>query len=198
LSSTEAITDWIGRLKAGDRTAAQQLWECYFDRLVRLARQMLQGAPRRAADEEDVALSVLDSFCRGAERGRLPGVDDRNNLWRFLVVLTARKSLDQVQQERRLKRGGNRVKGEAVLAGAGAGGFEWVASQEPTPEFVALMADECRRLLERLEDPQLQTIAVWKMEGYTNDEIAGMLRCSLRRVERKLQLIRAVWKKAAP
>ena len=60
-----SVTHWINQLKAGDPDAAQKLWERYFRRLVSLARKK-----RRAADEEDVALSAFDSFCRGAEQDR--------------------------------------------------------------------------------------------------------------------------------
>src|ERR1043165_1882401 len=84
-----SITRWIGQLKAGDPVAAQLLWERYFRRLVGLARKKLDGAPRRMADEEDVALSAFDSFCRGAEHGRFPRLEDRDDLWRLLVVITA-------------------------------------------------------------------------------------------------------------
>src|SRR5919206_1363508 len=114
-----SVTQWIDRLKAGDPDAAQKLWERYFRRLVRLARQKLRAAPRRAADEEDVALSAFDSFCRGLERGRFPQLQDRDDLWRLLVVITARKAVDQVQHEARAKRGGGPVQGESVLVRPG-------------------------------------------------------------------------------
>jgi hypothetical protein len=71
------VTYWIGQLKAGDERAAQKLWEEYFSRLVVLARGKLRGAQRRVADEEDVALSAFDSFCRGAEGNRFPRLDRR-------------------------------------------------------------------------------------------------------------------------
>jgi len=48
MTSTGSVTHWIGRLKAGDPSAAQKLWEAYFQRLVRLARGRLRTAPRRA------------------------------------------------------------------------------------------------------------------------------------------------------
>ena len=92
-----SVTLWIGHLQAGDDGAAQKLWERYFRRLVGLARKKLRDTPRRAADEEDVALSAFDSFCRGVRRGRFPQLDDRNNLWRLLVTVTARKAFDQVR-----------------------------------------------------------------------------------------------------
>ena len=56
-----SVTHWFEELKQGDSAAAQALWERYFPELVRLARQKLRGAPRRAADEEDVAASAMKS-----------------------------------------------------------------------------------------------------------------------------------------
>src|SRR5262245_51636439 len=88
-----SVTHWIGDLKSGGDSAAQHLWERYFQRLVRLARKKLQSdrRPRTAEDEEDAALSAFDSFCRGVDRGRFPRLTDRDDLWRLLVVLTLRK-----------------------------------------------------------------------------------------------------------
>jgi DNA-directed RNA polymerase specialized sigma24 family protein len=198
MQSEGSITHWIGQLKAGDQAAAQDLWERYFKRLVGLARKKLEGTPRRAADEEDVALSAFDSFCRGVERGRFPKLQDRDDLWPLLVVITARKACDLAQHERREKRAG------AILFSdlPGADGLSSFASDpavqqiigtEPTPAFAAQIADECRRLLDLLPDAELRSVAIWKMEGYTNDEIAARLQCVPRTVERKLRVIRSVW-----
>ena len=127
MSSDGSITRWIGQLQAGDPAAAQPLWEHYFHLLVDLARHKL-GAKPHAADQEDVALSAFDSFCRGLKRGRFPDLHDRDNLWKLLVVLTARKASHLIRDEQRLKRGGGQT-------AAAAQELEQVASQEPTPEF---------------------------------------------------------------
>ena len=92
-----SVTGWLGRLKAGDPAAAKPLWDAYFARLVVLARARLRGAPRAAADEEDVALSAFDSFCRGAGEGRFPRLDDRDDLWQVLFLLTTRKAVGLVR-----------------------------------------------------------------------------------------------------
>src|SRR5262245_52572189 len=84
-SDEGSVTRWLGRLQQADPAAAQRLWERYFPQLVRLAHQKLRGAPQAVADEEDVALSAFDSFCRNAERGRFPELLDRDGLWRLLV-----------------------------------------------------------------------------------------------------------------
>src|SRR5436190_16742684 len=104
MSSSGDITHWIRRLRAGDRDVIQGLWERYYRAVIALARQRLGDLPRRAADEEDVALSAFDSFCRAAEQGRFPQLEDRGDLWQILIVLTARKAADLVEHEGRGKR----------------------------------------------------------------------------------------------
>ena len=101
-----SITAWLAQLADGDRQAAEQLWRRYFHRLVGLARNKLRGAPRRVADEEDVALSAFDSFLRGAEQGRFPDLADREGLWALLQTITARKAFHLVRDQQRHKRGG--------------------------------------------------------------------------------------------
>jgi DNA-directed RNA polymerase specialized sigma24 family protein len=193
-----SVTQWIDRLKAGDRVAAQRLWERYCRRLVGLARKKLRAAPRRAADEEDVALSAFDSFCRGAEQDRFPQLHDRLDLWQLLVLLTARKAVDLAQHERRQKRGGGAVIDEAALPAPGdssarEAALDRIEGPEPTPAFAAEVAEECGRLLERLDSPELRTVALLKVEGYDNEEIATRLGCGLRTIERRLRLIRSIW-----
>jgi DNA-directed RNA polymerase specialized sigma24 family protein len=190
-----SVTRWIDSLKAGDGEAAQRLWQRYFESLVRLARRRLRGAPRGAADEEDAALSAFDSFCRGAARDRYPRLDDRDDLWRLLVVITERKALDQARRMRRQKRGGGKIRGMPRRAGGDleSVGFADPPAPEPTPEFAALVAEQCRNLLGRLRDDSLRDVARLRMEGYTNEEVSERLDCSLRTVARKLELIRRTW-----
>ena len=64
------------------------------------------------------------------------------------------------------------------------------------------MAESCRRLLEMLSTQELRDVAVWKLEGYTNEEMTAKMKNgqgrSLATVERKLALIRAIWAKEIP
>ena len=194
MSAPDSVTNWLVQLKTGDPAAAQPLWEQYFARMVGLARKRLRGARRREADEEDVALSAFDSFCRGAAQGRLPQLADRDDLWRLLVVITARKALHLLARQGRLKRGGGKLRGEsALLDAAEGGGIEAVVGHEPTPEIAAQVAEENQRLLGQLGDEQQRSIAAWKMEGHTNEEIAARLGIALATVERRLRLIRKTW-----
>jgi DNA-directed RNA polymerase specialized sigma24 family protein len=184
-----SVTRWIAHLKAGGRDAARPLWEAYFHRLVALARARLRNAPRQAADEEDVALAAFDSFYRRAEQGRFPRLEDRNDLWQLLFVLTVRKAVDLARREARRPgvAWGRSLWERAEL------NLDLVLGTEPSPEFAAQVADECRRLLDVLGDDVLRSLAVWKMEGQTNAAIAARLGCDVSTVERKLGRVRKLW-----
>jgi DNA-directed RNA polymerase specialized sigma24 family protein len=197
----DPVTRWIEGLKAGDEQAVADLWNRYFDRLVHLARQRLAGSPRRVADEEDVAVSVFRCLCAGAEHGRLAEISDRDDLWRVLVTMTLRKTIDQQRRLGGKKRGGGKVRGESVFArkpGEEAPpGLQQFGDATPTPQMLAMIEEEGQRLLESLEDDTLRQVALWKLEGFTNDEISLKLELTTRSVERKLQRIREKWSEAA-
>lgn len=188
--SDGSVSNWLRRLQAGEAQAAGPLWERYFQRLVQLARAKLARSPRGPADEEDVALSAFDSLCRGLAQGRFPNLSNRDSLWRLLVVLTARKAAHLKRDATRQKRGGDRAAADDL-------DVDRLLAEEPTPQFVAQVAEEYDRLLALLGDSDLRSVALWKMEGYGNEEIAEKLGCGLRSVGRKLRLIRKVWTEEA-
>ncbi len=195
-----SVTRWLADLKGGDRQAVQPLWERYFGRMAALARARLRALRLNDAgrDEEDAALSAFDSLCAGVARGQFPQLDDRDDLWRLLVVITCRKVLIQARRQLRQKRGGGNVRVISDLAVAGSGDDDddellaRVVSTEPTPEFAAMVAEEYRRLLDRLENDGLRRVAILRAEGATGDEIAAKLGCTRRTVVRQLALIRRI------
>jgi DNA-directed RNA polymerase specialized sigma24 family protein len=190
MSTDGSITRLISRIKLGDQEAAQRIWDVYFKKLAALARSQLRGTARRAADEEDVALGAFDSFFRRAARGQFPKLDDRDDLWQLLFVLTARKAVNLARLEGRVSRGAGRVRTLADLDGLD---LDAALGREPTPELAAQAVDECRRLLDGLDDESLRSVARWKMEGQTNAEIADRLGCIEKTVERKVRRIRRIW-----
>jgi RNA polymerase sigma factor (sigma-70 family) len=197
MSSEGSVTRWVTALKAGDSAAAQPLWERYHRQLVALARRKLESSRRRVADEEDVVQNAFRSFFKGVAGGRFPQLNDRDNLWRLLVVITARKAVDQLAHEHSKRQGGGTVRGESWMSSGGTAWddstIEQMIGTEPTPEFAAQVAEQYQRLLDLLGDDSLRRIAIWKMEGYTNDEIAATLDCSRRTVSLKLAAIRTLW-----
>jgi DNA-directed RNA polymerase specialized sigma24 family protein len=199
-----SVTRWIAEMKDGQAAAVQPLWERYFTRMVELARVRLRSSRYKDAgsDEEDVALSAFDSLCAGLARGRFPNLADRDDLWRLLVVITTRKVQAQSRRQLRQKRGGGHVRPASDFAGSTSDSDDDVLAQavgaEPTPEFAAMVAEEYRRLLERLDDDVLRKVAILRMEGCTSDEIGAQLGCARRTVARQLALIRRILEADSP
>jgi len=190
---SESTTFWVQELQAGNREAAQQLWERYYSRLVGLARKRLSRAPGLGlADEDDIAQSAFASFYRAAEQGRFPRLADRNDLWRLLIVIAQRKISCRIRHQTRKKRLPTQ---EQTTGPAEHIDLDAVAGDEPTPEFCVAAVESFCQLLGQLDDSTLRSLALLKMEGYTNQEIAERLDCSESTVERKLRRIRLQWSK---
>ena len=194
---TGSVSYWLNELNNSERSEAQrELWQRYFHRLIALARSRLPPDARREADEEDVALSALNSFFRRADKGEFPDVEDRASLWALLAQITVYKALRNIRRERRQKRGGTNLVRESEmepLADGAIPALESMISNEPAPEIVAQMNEETNLLIAALPDEQLQSIARRKLEGYGNNEIAESLGVGLRTVERKVAIIRSSW-----
>jgi len=200
-AGSDEVTVWIKDLSGGDERAAHLIWEQYFDRMVRLARRKFDqiGISRRAADEEDIALSAMNSFYKRAADGQFC-LGDRQELWKLLVTITVRKAYAELKRQKAKKRGEGQVRGESIFIKAGRdggeiGGIGQVLGDEPTPELAALAAEGCQDLLAILGDETLVQVARYKLDGYTNEEVAEKLDCVPRTVERKLKLIRDKWAK---
>jgi RNA polymerase sigma factor (sigma-70 family) len=191
-----SISRWLEGLKAGEAADIERLWDRYFHRLVGLAGTRLMSHARRDYDEEDIALSAFHSFCDRVGRGQFPHLNDRNDLWRLLATITARKAIQRIREQTRQKRGGGQVLGESAIIGQGSvdEGMAQVLGREPAPEEAAEFNDDLERLLNALGDPKLRTIALRKLEGFTSAEIAIELGISARSVDRKLELIREIWR----
>jgi DNA-directed RNA polymerase specialized sigma24 family protein len=194
--STHSVTELLQQLQAGDSIAASRIWQRYITRLVIRARQRLKGTPRRAFDEDDVAITAFDAFLRGVADGRFKQLDNREDLWQVLVMLVGRQAIAFMRQELAEKRGTGKTRGESAFddmdrAGSTPPGLDQFV--DPDPAAVDQFTQSVRELLEVLSDDLLRQIAIAKLEGYSNQEIAQRLGISLRGVERKLQLIRQKW-----
>lgn len=192
-----SISIWISQLKGGEAQAAQNLWERYSSRLVDQAKKRLNNVPKQVVDEEDIAICVFQSLCRGAKAGRFEDIRNRDDLWWLLLALTKQKVVDHVRRETAQKRGGGRVLSEAGIGGdtgeSEAFTLDYLIGDEPTPDFLISMDEENRRLLGLLRDDHLRHIAMRRLEGYSVREIADHLDLSTRSIERKLKLIRTTW-----
>jgi DNA-directed RNA polymerase specialized sigma24 family protein len=204
MCQTHTVTELLAKLKAGEQGQPQQeLWNRYFTRLVALARQKLGQTPRRAVDEEDIVLSALNSFFTGISRGKFPQLKDRNELWPLLVKITMRKVLDQRKHVLARRRGEGHVYGESYSAGDDSNsshvhGLDAIADDEPTPESVMMLNEQCRRLVDLLPNDLLKLVVRRKLDGLSNEEIAVELNVARRTIERKLKCIREIWSQEDP
>jgi RNA polymerase sigma factor (sigma-70 family) len=198
-NSTDSISDWLDRLKAGEIEAAQKLWDRYSQELLRVAKKRLGTSPRGMADEEDVALSVFGSIFRGMADGRFDSISNRDELWWLLLTITNRKVIDHIRREtaqKRLHRAGQPVRWHGACSPASAQfSLNDLVCSNPTAGFLVELEEQYLRLLDVLRNDQLREIAVLRIEGYKVAEIAEKLAMGQRAVERKLQLIRAHWKR---
>ena len=193
--SEPSVSGWIQQLQTGDHVAAQRLWVHFSHSVVQLAMKRLAGRKPRIADEDDVVVSVFRTLFRRAEAGDFSRLQDRHDLWRLLVTITDRKVLNLVRDQRRKKRGGGHVVGESACLRAAdhsLPGLQNFESKEPTPEFVATMVETVEHLLGLL-DEENRGIALARLEGYSNEEIAAQVGRSVATVERRVKLIRTRW-----
>ena len=193
----DSLSVWISDLEAGDSVAAQKVFEHFFERLIALAKTKISDGLRRAADEEDVALSALNSFFHGAAKGRFPRLSDREDLWRLLLVITSRKAADHANRELAQKRGGGKVRGESVFLSPNQTdpqkGIDQHIPAAPSQEFFGDVVTVCEDLFESLDSPELREVARLRMEGFNDSEIAKKLLCTRSTVQRRLQLVRRIW-----
>ncbi len=175
-----SITGLYLRWRAGHPAALGDLINRFRPRLLALANSTLAGRLPRISDAEDALQSAMISFWERVEGGDLDHQLDRDDLWNILGQMTVRKAIKLTERERAQKRGGGRVvSGVPLENSAGA-----------TPD--ASLDLVCAELLEMLE-PDLRAFALLRLMGHKNSEIAVEFGCSERKVERKLQLVRAVW-----
>lgn len=190
MNDTGSVSQLLLDLKNGDHDAAQALWNRTVERIAAAARKRLAALGVRGLDEDDVAVDVFASLCLGAGQGRFPRLDDRNDLWQVLMMLTRQKVVDQRRRqqpewtESALPRGGHDQ--------SEVQGIDLVQGDEPHPDVVAAAVEELENLLSSL-DQERRAISVLKLDGYSHSEIAERLGISLRSVERKVALIKKKW-----
>jgi RNA polymerase sigma factor (sigma-70 family) len=199
---TGSVTQLIAHLQSEDPSlgdeAARRIWERYLPRLLTLARRHLDRRIRVLQDEEDVVQSMGRSFLNRVRRGDFD-LGDCDALWAVLVTVTLNKVRNAADHHLAAKRDVRRKQpipssdGSRSDAPSEAPDLE---SDGPTPAEAASVNEALERRLQDLPEPDLRQVALMKLEGYTNREIAEALRCGERSVERKLNLIRKRWEAA--
>ena len=201
---SDEISLYLQQSQKIDGQTAEAVWREFFPRLMQLARKKLGSLPRRDADEEDIAQSAMISFFNGLEQNRFANLDGRDEIWRLLVTIAARKISAKRRKAFAQKRGGGNVRGESAFDGlannegdSSPDGIAQIMDENRMPESADAIAQACDELLAKLNDQKLRETALLRMEGYTNSEIAARLNCSVSRVKQRIALIKEIWTETA-
>jgi DNA-directed RNA polymerase specialized sigma24 family protein len=189
------VSNFLMKLENGEDGAAEDLWNRYFNQLVRFVNSRLDTRYRTVFDAEDIAISAVHSFCIAATNKRYSSLADDSAVWRVLVSIAIYKLLHFVRNVDRLKRGGHYRRGGRCSADNSCL-LGQITSREPSPESTVACMEQFEFLIKLLDDKKLEQLVVWKMEGYTNCDIAIKLNKSTRTIERKVKLVREIWKRA--
>lgn len=194
----DSVTLWIRALEQEDESAAQALFDHYFDRLVSIARQKLGSVALRVSDEEDIAISALYSCLANVRSGQHPQIKDRDHLWRLLIRITEHRVSDMLRKHMSAKRGSGHVRGESAFVHSSgerfSGGIGEIPSREPTPQFAEELAEQYRRLLALLDDENLEEVARLVLAGYSTADIAAKTNRTQRTIQRRIKMIQNTWK----
>lgn len=173
----------------GDKESTNAIWSRYFPRLLGLAKTILDGR-NDPFGAEDAVQEAFIHFFRSVQQGKYEHTMHRDDLWRILSLVTARKARKQIRRESAQKRGSGHVVPASQVNGLDSGSFrmEYAIANLPTIEWDMILTE----MLESLTS-NLREVAVLRLANYTNVQIKDSLGCSLRSIERRLQIIRATW-----
>jgi RNA polymerase sigma factor (sigma-70 family) len=196
VSFSGSISNWIEGVKAGCETAATSLWARYRSQLMLIARRRLLRSSATVVDEEDIANDAFHSFLRRCRAGDYPEISDRDDLGRLLVAITLHKANNQVRAQQRDRRDVRRTAGEQGNSGGRQDfAFEQLVSPDPPAELLAVISDSLDKIFSILPDGEIRSMVLYRLEGYSNDEIAERIGRSVPTVERRMRLVREIWRR---
>lgn len=197
MSSENSISQYIERLKQGDSDAADQVWNRYVRRLIQFAKNRFTTRRKSVTDEEDVVQQAFCDFFQMVKEDRFSRLEDRNDLWQVLAMLVDRRAKDILRHQYSQKTGEGLVRTESVFQtsphDSDSPGIASLEDLLPTPETAAVFWELFENRLSLLNDPNLREVALLKMQGHTNREIADLQQTSQRTIERALYSIRKRW-----
>lgn len=181
--STEQLHNWVDRLRAGDRAAADDLLRATCGRLERLARRMLRDYPnvKRWADTGDVVQVAMVRLLKALESIRPASTRE----YFGLAALQIRRRLLDLARHFGGPRGLG-TKHKSLPPGDGATPLDDV----PDPHTDAYGLDlwqQFHEAVERLPDDEREVVSLAFYHGWTHARIAELLQVSERTVRRYWQ-----------
>ena len=177
----------VTNFKAGSESAAQELFDRYCERLMRLAKRRIGQRMVSRVDPEDVLQSAFRTFFNRVRKDEF-SFQEEDDLFKLLVRLTVHKTLRQIAFHRAAKRN------PELEAGQGSDAqdvLQQISADEPSPETAVALVDEFERFMGQLPPLDRQVLAL-KIQGYSTVEIAEQIGSYDRKVRRILERIQTL------
>lgn len=185
-NDTGDVTQAIAMMRQGDDDAVTRLWEVCYPSAVVHAKRKLGGIPDRLVSPDEVAASAFRSVWREMVSAPCDDMLRSADLWRYIHSKVKRKAIDRIRGVNAQKRGGGRVATESELGEADMQVSVFI-DQCDDPAFqkeFTITIDEFFDFL----PTELQTVASLLLTfSLSNEELASILQCSLRSVQRKVK-----------
>jgi DNA-directed RNA polymerase specialized sigma24 family protein len=193
MESSHSFSRFLTLLQTrNDSVAQQEIWQRSWPGLVRIVAKRLNRKYCAAADEEDVALSAMNSFFSGVRGNEFPRLEGSDDFWSLILTIAYRKASKHHRHEKAQKRGGGNVVNAAGLATDASASLALPLDEisPPSEEEITVMVEE---MMEDLQDPIMRQVVVLRLQGCADAEIAAKLGCSEAKVRRKRELIKQIW-----
>ena len=177
----------VSHFKAGSEAAAQELFDRYCERLMRLAKRRIGQRMVSRVDPEDVLQSAFRTFFNRVRNDEF-SFREEDDLFKLLVRLTVHKTLRQIAFHRAGKRN------PELEAGQGSDAqdvLRQISDDEPSPEAAVALVDEFERFMGQLPPLDRQVLAL-KLQGHSTVEIAEQIGSYDRKVRRILERIQTI------
>ena len=188
-----SISQWVLRLKSGNPTATQAIWDRFYPKLVEAANKRLIKNPDPATSGEDIAQSSFRNVCLGVLEGKYPQLENRDDLWKLLLVSMINRvrshyrSINAQKRAVSLEESIDSIDDELLVQ------FKSPAAQSELDDLIDFLLNKLDQ-----EDPsgQLRQIAVLYLNEHSASDIAKIIHRRQTNILHKVQLIRALWEES--
>jgi RNA polymerase sigma-70 factor (ECF subfamily) len=179
--------DLVADLRAGNESAAREVFDRYCERLMRLAKRRIGQRMLSRVDPEDVLQSAFRTFFVHLRNDEFT-FDGADDMFKLLVRLTVRKTLRQIAYHRAAKRNPEL---EARSADPDHDMMLELVESGPTPDVEVALVNEFEEFVGKLP-PLDRKVLEMKLAGYSTAEIADAVGSYERKIRRVLERIQGL------
>ena len=172
----------VDRWRHGDDEAATELFNRYFERLLRLVDSRLARHYRARFDAADICQSALRSMFRRVRAGEYSFEHD-GGVWALIAEIALNKLRNRFRHEHAYRRDPGREQKLDPYDDSDIG-FVHQLSREPSGEDVAVFRDLLTAVMKRLKPEERRYLVLQMRGGYSQQDIADILKLCTRTVRR--------------